>query len=96
MGSRGFELESPVGHFRAGEQEVAQALQPCREISLEQMSGQPGPAPAAQGQRDGLQHLVQAAGPLSVAGSQARDLLGERHLRAPRVTAEEPADLQVD
>jgi hypothetical protein len=38
MGSRGFELESPVGPFRTGEQKVTRVPQPCQEISLEQMS----------------------------------------------------------
>ena len=39
MGSRGFELESPVrGYFRTGEQEVTWAPQPCQEIPVEQMS----------------------------------------------------------
>lgn len=61
-----------------------------------QPSGQPGPGPAAQGQRDRLQHALQAAGPPAVAGGQARYLLGERRLAAPVVAAEEPADLQVN
>ncbi len=61
-----------------------------------QPAGQPGAGPAAQGQRDRLQHGLQAAGPPPVAGGQARHLLGERRLGARGVAAEEPADLQVN
>jgi len=51
---------------------------------------------AAQGQRNRLQYLVQAAGPPPVPGGQARYLPGERRPGAFRVSAEETADLQVD
>jgi len=61
-----------------------------------QPGGQPGAGPAAQGQRDRLQHGLQAAGPAPVPGGQARYLLGERRPGACRVVAEEPAGLQVD
>jgi hypothetical protein len=54
------------------------------------------PGAAAQRQRDRPQCPVQAAGASSVAGGQARDLLGERRLGAVSVPAQEPADLQVD
>ena len=61
-----------------------------------QVAGQPGAGPAAQGHRDCLQDVLQAAGPPAVPGGQARYLLGERGLSASGVAAEESADLQVN
>jgi hypothetical protein len=61
-----------------------------------QPASQPGAGAAAQGQRDRLQHGLQAAGPPPVPGGQAWHLLGERRLGAPAVAAEEPADLQLN
>ena len=61
-----------------------------------QPAGQPGAGPAAQGQRDRLQHSLQAAGPAPVADGQARHLLRERRLGTRGTAAEEPAGLQVN
>jgi hypothetical protein len=61
-----------------------------------QPAGQPGAGPAAQGQRDRLQHCLQAASPPAIASGQARYLLGERGLGTRFVAAEEPPGPQVN
>jgi hypothetical protein len=84
---------SPPGRIRRGADEPQQGG-PAHCTG--QPAGKPGPSAATQGQRDRLQHPVQAAGPPAIPDGQARHLLRERGLHARVVAAEEPAGLQVN
>jgi hypothetical protein len=61
-----------------------------------QPAGQPGAGPAAECQGDRLQRPGQPGGAPRVPAGQGRDLLGEGDGITRFVSAEEPADLQVD
>jgi hypothetical protein len=61
-----------------------------------QLPGQALTGPAAQRQRDLLQHPTQQRTPARVRNSDAGDLLGERPLRAVSVVAEESPHQQPD
>jgi hypothetical protein len=60
------------------------------------VSGQPCAGPAAECQRDALQHPAQADAAATVPGGQPGDLLDERRPHAVLVAAEQPPHPQVD